>query len=213
LIGCLLMKTELANMEESTFWGNISSPEFAKLAKEKDCLVIQPTVGLKDWSNDLPLDVEEIVATELLKRAVLKVKSDVPLITLPPLRFLLGPKKSSFFSLDADALLDLFLDVIKGVRSAGFKRLLLFNSSPDNHAFLDVAAREARIKFNMQTFYLSLTNLDIDQTENRDCKFLALGKFLVGQNEKTKDLLEDSVNKLADLLTEVGQYPHLKSQT
>jgi creatinine amidohydrolase/Fe(II)-dependent formamide hydrolase-like protein len=52
-------------------------------------------------------------------------------------------------------------ELFNGVREAGLRKLLLFNTSPGNEAFLNVAARDNRIRLNLQVFCLNLWALGI----------------------------------------------------
>ncbi|MBP7142203.1 MAG: creatininase family protein [Opitutaceae bacterium] len=154
--------TWLANGEGTTAWANHTWEEFASLTDKHRHLVILPLHGIADHGMGLPLDVEEVIGGELLRRAVARSLPEIQLRVLPPLRFVLAPIPASFFGIDPETAHDLILEIASGVHAAGFSKLVFWNTSPWNAEFMDVAARDVRVAYGLQTFYINLSGLDLD---------------------------------------------------
>lgn len=154
--------TRLANGEGTTAWENHTWEEFASLRDKHLHLVILPLHGIADHGMGLPLDIEETIGGEVLRRAVVQSMPEIRLRVLPPLRFVLAPIPASFFGVDPETAHDLILEIASGVHAAGFRKLLFWNTSPWNAEFMDVVARDVRVAFGLHTFYINLSGLGLD---------------------------------------------------
>ena len=154
--------TWLANGDKSAAWAHHTWEEFATL-QDKHChLVILPLHGLADHGMALPLDIEEVVGSELLRRAITTTAPSLRLRVLPPLRFVLAPTPASFLGIDPETAHDLVHEIASGVQAAGFRKLVFWNTSPWNEEFIDVASRDVRIALDLQTFVINLNGLGLD---------------------------------------------------
>ncbi len=177
--------TQIANIDKDTFWGHHSWVEFAELSNKEKHLAIVPICGFADWGLGHPLDIEETVSMAVLRFAVEQSKDTVPIRVLPPLRFVLGPYPNCFFSIDPETAYRFFEEIVHSIHLSGFKRALLFNSSPWNEEITEKAcARDLRIKFGMQMFCINLSALGLDfhperSTSRRELQ--TLGSFLLGR--------------------------------
>lgn len=154
--------TWLANCEGTTAWANHTWEEFASLKDKHLHLVVLPLHGIADHGMGLPLDVEELIGGELLRRAVTLSISALRVRVLPPLRFVLAPIRASFFGVDPETAHDLILEIASGVHAAGFRKLVFWNTSPWNAEFMDVVARDVRVAFGLNTYYVNLSGLGLD---------------------------------------------------
>ena len=157
------MMTYLANVDKETFWGHRTWADFAAMPEKERTLVVVPFCGMADWGLGHPLDCEEMVAMSVLKRAVEVCRTKVPVMVLPPLRFVLGPYPNCAFSIDPDTAYQFVEEVVRSIHVSGFQKLVLFNSSPWNEDIVNKAcARDLRIKFGLQMFSINLHGIGLD---------------------------------------------------
>jgi len=154
--------TRLANANESTFWAHHAWSEFAALAGKENHLVVLPVHGFGDHGLGMPLDVEETVSSETLRRAVGLLPASTGIRVLPPLRFALAPYPSTFFGIDPETAHDLVREIAHGVKASGFRKIVFLNSSPWNVEFIDAASRDARVELGLQSFVVNLSGLGLD---------------------------------------------------
>ncbi len=174
--------TWLANGEKTTAWAHHAWSDFASLPDKHRYLAILPVHGLADHGMALPLDVEEVVGSELLRGAVGASLDTLRVRVLPPLRFALAPIPATFFGLDPETAHDLILEIASGVQAAGFRKLVFWNTSPWNEELVDTASLDARAGLGLQTFVINLNGLGLDfHPEGRGRSALqALGARLCG---------------------------------
>jgi creatinine amidohydrolase len=125
-------------------------------------LVVLPLFGFADWGLGRPLDLEEVLGTAVLRRALAESGGKTPLLVLPPLRWALGPYPHSAFAVDYETAHGLLHEVASSVHAAGFRKLVLFNSSPWNEELADAGGRDVRVALGVQTFCVNLSALDLD---------------------------------------------------
>jgi len=117
--------------------------------------VILPVHGFADHGMGLPLDAEEIMGSSVLNSAMTALPADMPLIVLPPLRLCLAPYPHTFFGVDAETALASLAEIATSVKSAGFKKLVLFTTSPWNAELISTAALEARVSLDIYLYVIS----------------------------------------------------------
>lgn len=154
--------TWLANGEKTTAWAHHAWSDFASLPDKHRYVAILPVHGLADHGMALPLDIEEVVGSELLRGAVSASLDTLRARVLPPLRFALAPIPASFFGVDPETAHDLILEIASGVQAAGFRKLVFWNTSPWNEELVDTASRDARAGLGLQTFVINLNGLGLD---------------------------------------------------
>jgi creatinine amidohydrolase len=148
--------------DDGTFWAWNSWAQFESWPDKDNTVVIIPVVGLADWGLGHPLDAEEIVLTHILKEACRMVPDGRKPLVVPPLRFVFGADKSCAFPVDQPTALALIGEVAASVAAAGFRRIILLNSSPWNEEICGAAARDLRVFRNLHMFQLHLSALDLD---------------------------------------------------
>ena len=150
--------------DDGSFWPWKKWTDFASWPDKNSALVVVPVCGMADWGLGHALDVEEILALSILRDAAARVapNSGFHLLTLPPLRFVIGSDPGCAFVADT-ALAHRFIDEVVGsIAAAGFTRIVLFNASPWNEDLVDVAARDLRIERGLQMFCVNLGGLGYD---------------------------------------------------
>lgn len=148
--------------DDATFWPWLRWPELAHWPNRAETIVILPLVGLADWGLGHPLDVEEIVLMPVLRAALQQRPADLPVLVVPPVRFVLGPDPGSAFAVDPSVAHALIAEIVGSIAASGFRRVVLLNASPWNEEFIAAAARDLRIAHGLQMFRISLSGLGLD---------------------------------------------------
>ena len=157
------MMTEIANVDRETFWAHQSWPSLADRLDKERVIVVVPFAGYADWGLGHPLDLEEIVGMTVLRRAVEDVKGAIPILVVPPLRFVLGPYGNCAFTIDPETAYQFVVEVVESIHLAGFRKVVLFNTSPWSEDLINKAcARDLRIEFGLQIFSVNLYGLGLD---------------------------------------------------
>jgi creatinine amidohydrolase len=188
-------------------------------------VVVVPLVGLADWGLGLPLDLEEVLLCSLMKEASTR-RGKVPLLVLPPLRFVLGPVPGCAFGVSPPVACSLISDTVLSIKASGFTRVVLLNSSPWNDELCDAAARDLRIEHGLQMFCISMSGLGLDLHPARDHGRSSAGALYTaitgiqgapltadsaedaGANSPD-DAFEAAATRLTSLLGEICQRPPL----
>jgi len=145
----------LANAAASTAWAHRAWSELAGRTDKETAVVILPVHGFADHGMGLPLDAEEIVGSAVLRSAVEAISPAAPVLVLPPLRFGVAPYPHTFFGMDAPTALAILQEIAISVKSAGFPKLLFFNTSPWNAETVSTAALELRVRQGLSTYVIN----------------------------------------------------------
>ena len=157
------MRTDwLANADPGTFWANHAWTGFAVLPQKEFAVVVLPIHGFADHGTGLPLDQEELLGSDLLRRAVERVSGHFTVRVLPPLRFTLAAANVGCFGVDPDTAHALLREISESVRAAGFQKLVFFNTSAVNEPLVATAALDVRVAFGLRTYVISARSLGLD---------------------------------------------------
>jgi hypothetical protein len=148
--------------DDATFWPWFSWPEFAAWPNKDRTVVVLPLAGFSDWGLECALDAEESVLLHIMREASRRRPPDLDLLVLPPLRFVLGPESGAAFAVDPEVACALIEEVAASVAAAGFRRVVLFNSSPWNEELIRAVGRDLRVGRGLQMFCLNLSSIGLD---------------------------------------------------
>ncbi|WP_198529903.1 creatininase family protein, partial [Geminisphaera colitermitum] len=144
-------------------WAQLPTTAFAALAAQPGALAILPVYDHADHGLGLPLNAGEVLGSALLSAALRATNVQPSAVSvLPPLRFGPAPYPSTFFGVDADTALQLVNELARGVRRAGFERLLIFSTGPWHREWLNAAALDIRVATGLRVFRLHLSALELD---------------------------------------------------
>lgn len=152
----------LCVVDDASFWAWNSWAKFEAWPDKDNTVVVVPVVGMADWGLGHPLDVEETVLTHVLKDACLRTPEGRKPLVVPPLRFVFGADKSCAFPVDQPTALAMIAEVVNSVAAAGFRRIVVMNSSPWNEEVCGAATRDLRVFKNLHMFQLHLSAIDLD---------------------------------------------------
>lgn len=149
----------LANIDPASDWTRLPTGAFSTVARQPGALAILPVFGCSDHGLGLPLNVEEVIGSELLRRActALRTAGGHPWV-LPPLRFGPAPYPAQYFGFDPDDGLDWLRAVTDGIRRAGFSRLVLVTTSPWHVEWVNAGALDLHVETGLKVFKLHLEN-------------------------------------------------------
>lgn len=155
--------TWLARAHPDSFWAHLPTTDFPAAAARPGAIAVLPVHGFADHGMGLPLDLEEVIASVLLAEAAAEASALAAPCVLPPLRF--GPAPypgSGWFGVGLDLAHEIALELARGVKLAGFEKLLLLSGDPWHREWLDVAARDIRIETGLRTYRVHLGSLGLD---------------------------------------------------
>jgi creatinine amidohydrolase len=204
--------------DDATFWPWHSWTDFNARPGKGGTLVVVPVVGIADWGLGSPLDLEELVLCSVLSEASAN-RGDVPLLVLPPLRFVAGSEPGCAFAVSPPVACALISETVLSIKSSGFTRVVLLNSSPWNEELCDAVARDLRIEHGLQMFCISMSGLGLDlhPVRGRDrarvqALFAAITGNPHGQAAQPAgvEAFESASARLASLLREMHARPPLR---
>jgi creatinine amidohydrolase len=128
--------------------------EIRDLEKRNAALVL-PVGALEQHGPHLPVVTDLLLVEHFLELALERLPNSASIWRLPAFSFGKSNEHSGFpgtFSLSASTLMSAVRDIARGVKDAGFRRLVLLNSHGGNRAILDTIARDIRAEFNLMVF-------------------------------------------------------------
>ncbi len=221
--------TPLCDAHNPSFWPWHRWPEFSRWPTPEAALVIVPMAGMADWGLGHAIDAEELVLMHVLRQA-LEAHPPAPqrVLVVPPLRFVFGPGEDTAFATDPPTIHQFLDEVVASIAASGFRRIVLYNSSPWNEELTAAAARDQRIARQLQMFRISLSGLGLDFDPTRapdrrdlqtvitalsgrtpeDCD-IANPTNVANASVEAPALLEPIVERLAQLVAEIDRWPAL----
>ena len=151
--------TPLCIADDATFWPWHRWPEFHRWPDRERTLVILPLAGSADWGLGHPMDSEETVLLSVLREASQQRPSNLPLLVLPPVRFVLGPDAGCAFAVDPPLAHGLLAELLASVSASCFRKGVLYNSRPCNEDLIDSVARDHCMTRGLQILCVSLSGL------------------------------------------------------
>ncbi|WP_320667322.1 creatininase family protein [Prochlorococcus sp. MIT 1307] len=126
----------------------LSWPKAEEAVKRDGSTLVWPFGACEQHGPHLPLATDNLFAEKILTKVLDRLPKDFPIWMLPsqPLGF--SPEHSAFpgtFSLSAQLLLNLVMEVGQQASSLGFRRLLFFNAHGGQIGLLQAAARQLKV--------------------------------------------------------------------
>ena len=143
-------------MPASRDFGALSSPDIADRIT-RDTIVLLPVGAIEQHGPHLPL-ATDLLTADGLARAVADAHGDeLDLLVLPPIAFSKSNEHSpapGTLVLRTSTMLDLLDDLAASLRFTSLRRLAILNGHGGNSSLLDVACRDLRVKYDLDTFLL-----------------------------------------------------------
>ena len=118
-------------------------------------LLVLPTAAVEQHGHHLPLATDTLINNLLLGYALQKVSPHLSVYALPPVHYGKSNEHLGFpgtLSVSAVTFMAVLRDLGASIASAGFRRLVLYNTHGGNTALIDVMARDLRAEFKLRTF-------------------------------------------------------------
>lgn len=170
--------TRLFNGEDQFAWHARPWTAFQDPAQMARHHVVAPVYAIADWGLGQPLDAEEVVGSALLDAALERADSQLHPLVLPPLRLTPEQAGTMAFGIDIEIAHTMLRETITSAARTGAQRFILFNTCPYLEEWIDVAARDLRIDFDLQMFCLNLSGFGLDFHPDRSPDQSALERVL-----------------------------------
>jgi creatinine amidohydrolase len=120
-------------------------------------LLVLPTAAIEQHGHHLPLATDALINNLLLGHALEKLPAELSVYALPPVPYGKSNEHLGFagtLSVSATTFMAVLRDLGGSLASAGFQKLVLYNTHGGNSALIDVMARDLRAEFGLRTFAL-----------------------------------------------------------
>ena len=124
------------------------------LEKREACVVL-PIGAIEQHGPHLPVITDTLLVEHELALALERLPDTAHVYRLPCVNYGKSNEHAGYpgtFTLTASTLMAVVRDLARGVKMAGFTRLVLLNSHGGNRAVLDMMARELREEFGLLVF-------------------------------------------------------------
>jgi creatinine amidohydrolase len=141
---------------EARYFAYLNWKQVDRLPRQSTLLVL-PTAAIEQHGHHLPLATDTLINNLLLGHALTKLPAELPVYALPPVHYGKSNEHLGFpgtLSLSAATFMAVVRDLGASLASAGFKKLVLYNTHGGNSALVEVMARDLRAEFSLRTFTL-----------------------------------------------------------
>ena len=187
--------------------------EEAKECVEKNSLVIVPVGAFEEHGPHLPLLTDSIIAEEVAKRVVARLKDEgIPAVVAPTIIFGYESRNVKAFhgtiSLRIETFINLVYDCLASLIDHGFKRILVLNAHGQNYGALRVALRRIYEDKGVPVALIPLCSLLAGEVVRRYRKSEEGGIMHAGELETSLMLvLRGDLVKLEKAVKEITESP------
>ena len=131
-------------MKDQIYWEQLRSPQLKSLA-DVNAIVVVPVGSMEQHGPHLPVKVDALLATEVARRAALKIQTHQPILVTPTVWCGLAEHHMDFcgtLTLDFETFHALLRNLCRSIRHHGFRRIFLLNGHGGNIAALNVICSE-----------------------------------------------------------------------
>lgn len=131
-------------MKDQIYWEQLRSLQLKSLA-DANAIVVVPVGSIEQHGPHLPVKVDALLATEVARRAALKIQTHQPILVTPTVWCGLAEHHMDFcgtLTLDFETFHALLRNLCRSIRHHGFRRIFLLNGHGGNIAALNVICSE-----------------------------------------------------------------------
>ena len=135
-------------MSRSGYWQDLTTVELAQFDAATTVAVL-PVGAIEQHGPHLPLSTDAVICRGIAAAALEHGCAQATMLVLPAIDLGHSPEHTSFpgtVHVDAGTLLDVWMSVGRGVRSAGFDKLVILNAHGGQRPLLDIAAVNLRVQ-------------------------------------------------------------------
>jgi creatinine amidohydrolase len=135
----------------SKHWQELTSDDFRNLDPEVTIAVL-PVSAVEQHGPHLPLATDAVINEGIINATLSRLPEQPAVLVLPAMTVGSSLEHTRFagtLSVDATALLAVWLDIGRSVARAGVHKLVIFNSHGGQQALLDLAALRLRVELQM----------------------------------------------------------------
>jgi creatinine amidohydrolase len=171
-----------ANADSPSAWAHQTWSDLAARPDIARALVILPVHGFADHGFGLPLNTEEVVGSAVLRAAVAASGLAAHILVLPAFTLGAAPYAHTHFGTDPETTLEALGELLASIKTSGFTRVLLFNTSPWNTELVGTAALDARINLDLRTYVIGSAgiNLGFHPADTKRARTQAVAARLLG---------------------------------
>lgn len=128
------------------------------LLPRENTLLVLPTAAIEQHGYHLPLATDTLINNLVLGHALQLLPREASVFALPPICYGKSNEHIGYagtLAVSATTFMAVVHDIGSSLASAGFQRLVLYNSHGGNISAIDIMARDLRAEFGLRTFCLS----------------------------------------------------------
>ena len=131
-------------MGSKIYWEQLRFPQLQSLS-EANAIVVVPVGSMEQHGPHLPVKVDALLATEVARRAAMKVQTHQPIVVTPTVWCGLAEHHMDFcgtLTLDFETFHALLRNLCRSIRHHGFQRIFLLNGHGGNISALSIICSE-----------------------------------------------------------------------
>ena len=149
----------------SGYWQDLTSDDLRAVCAQRTVAVL-PVAAVEQHGPHLPLGTDALINDGVLRRCIQQVRGDLGMLVLPAMNVGDSLEHSDFhgtLSIDAQVLMQSWLDIGRSVARTGVRKLILFNSHGGQVPVVDLVAVRLRAECELLVSRVNTFRLGVPQ--------------------------------------------------